>query len=290
MKKIPVYKFFKHKYGDELLVDIVDYDDMRGIHETPVFTETFYSITLVKEGNEHIGVNGQYSDITHATVITSIPGEVWSFPENVSLKALNLVFEKEFLLSFFNDSHFLDQFEYLSADRHSPFLHLSDNLYQRIHTLYKEMQEEIIGRKEKDQHILRAMLYETLMLLNRADINTNTTEKNKSEMPASRYVEQFVKLVDDNFATQHGTEFYAGKLCITSNYLNKIIHRALGKSVKTYIEDRIMRDACRQLRYTMLSVQEISEWLGYESATYFVRTFRKHIGMTPLEYRKRETE
>jgi len=26
MKRIPVYKFYKHKYGDELLVDIVDYD------------------------------------------------------------------------------------------------------------------------------------------------------------------------------------------------------------------------------------------------------------------------
>ena len=28
MKKIPVYKFYKHKYGDELLVDVISYEKM----------------------------------------------------------------------------------------------------------------------------------------------------------------------------------------------------------------------------------------------------------------------
>lgn len=213
---------------------------------------------------------------------------MWSFPQSVTLKALNLVFEKEFLLSFFNDPHFLNQFEYLSAGRQSPFLHLSDSLYERIHTLYKEMRDEIVGREEKDQHILRAMLYETLMLLKRAGMSAAYSDKNKNQMPVSRYVEQFVRLVNDNYATQHGTEFYADKLCITSNYLNKIVRHALGKSTKSYIEDIIMRNACRQLRYTTLTVQEISEWLGYETPTYFVRSFRKLMRMTPLEYRKQK--
>ncbi|WP_373825225.1 helix-turn-helix domain-containing protein, partial [Bacteroides heparinolyticus] len=53
-----------------------------------------------------------------------------------------------------------------------------------------------------------------------------------------------------------------------------------------YIQEQRMQEACRQLRYTTLSVQEISEWLGYESATYFVRSFHKARGQTPLEYRK----
>ena len=48
MKEIPVYKFFTRKYGSPLLVDVVDYDIMRpDLKKTPVFSETFYSITLV---------------------------------------------------------------------------------------------------------------------------------------------------------------------------------------------------------------------------------------------------
>ena len=42
MKRIPVYKFYKHKYGDELLVDVINYEKMMpDIRRTPVFSETF---------------------------------------------------------------------------------------------------------------------------------------------------------------------------------------------------------------------------------------------------------
>ena len=52
MKKIPVYKFYKHKYGDELLVDVISYEKMMpDIRRTLVFSETFYSITLVLEAD-----------------------------------------------------------------------------------------------------------------------------------------------------------------------------------------------------------------------------------------------
>lgn len=290
MKRIPVYKFFKHKYGSELLIDIVDYANMRAdIKRTPVFTETFYSITLVIDGNERVEVNGEGCRLRRGLAICSIPGEVWNFPEGTTMTALNLVFEKDFLLSFFRDPHFLNQFGYLRADRPSPFLNLGEELYSRILALYREMRQEIIGREHKDQHILRAMLYETLMLLKRADIEIVSEQSGGGGMPLSRFVERFMQLVDDNYAAQHGTQFYAGELCITSNYLNKIVRQALGKSTKAYIESRIMRDACRQLRYTTLSVQEIARRLGYDTPTYFVRSFRKQMGMTPLEYRKQES-
>lgn len=60
MKKIPVYKFYKHKYGDELLVDVISYEKMMpDIRRTLVFSETFYSITLVLEGSDVIAVNGK---------------------------------------------------------------------------------------------------------------------------------------------------------------------------------------------------------------------------------------
>ena len=205
------------------------------------------------------------------------------------MQALNLVFEKEFLLAFFRDSHFLDQFGYLSADRASHFLQLDDTLFNRLFGLYREMQHEINDTEQKDRHILRAMLYETLMLLSRAEVKCPEHIESKNTMPTSRYIERFVGLVNDHFTRESGTEFYADRLCITSNYLNKIVKRTLGKSTKTYIQERRMQEACRQLRYTTLSVQEISEWLGYESATYFVHSFHKTMKQTPQEYRKKIT-
>ena len=78
------------------------------------------------------------------------------------MKGFNLAFEKEFLLAFFNDPHFLDRFAFLSPDRPSPFLKLEPALFDRIHQLYLEMQKEIGREEDIDQHILMAMLYEIL--------------------------------------------------------------------------------------------------------------------------------
>jgi len=78
VKDIYTFKFWKHKYGPELLVDIVDYAVMLPpIRRHPTFTETFY---------------------------------VWEFSPESQLKGFNLAFEKEFLLTFFNDPHLLDRF------------------------------------------------------------------------------------------------------------------------------------------------------------------------------------
>ena len=251
MKKIPVYKFYKHKYGDELLVDVISYEKMiPDIRRTLVFSETFYSITLVLKGDATVAVNGKSRRLEKGLVICSIPGEVWSFEAEPQIEALNLIFEKEFLLSFFSDPHFLDRFSYLQADRSSPFLMADDAAFERIHTLYQEMRREITDYAQKDQHILRAMLYETMI-------------------------------------EEHGTEFYADRLCITPNYLNKIVRQSLGKSAKTYIFDQIFAEACRQLKYTTLPVADIAAQLHFDTATYFVRLFKKYMAMTPMEFREK---
>ena len=70
MKQIPIYKFYKHKYGDVLLIDVIDYSAMwQEILKTPTFTETFYSLTLVIDGDEAITLNGKNCIATRGTVI-----------------------------------------------------------------------------------------------------------------------------------------------------------------------------------------------------------------------------
>ena len=39
------------------------------------------------------------------------------------------------------------------------------------------------------------------------------------------------------------------------------------------------------LRNTSLRVSEIAAQIGYQNPMYFSSTFKKHTGMTPLEYR-----
>ena len=292
VKDIYTFKFWKHKYGPELLVDIVDYAVMLPpIRRHPTFMETFYSVTIVLDADETISVDGASSPVGHGSVVTSIPGEVWEFSPESQLKGFNLAFEKEFLLTFFNDPHFLDRFAFLSPERPSPFLVMEPALFDRIHLLYREMQKEIGREEDIDQHILRAMLYETLMLLSRAAFSDKSRAVfSGDDMSPSRYADKFKSLVADNYKSEHRTEYYAERLFITPNYLNRIIRRALGKSAKEYIMDMVFEEACRLLRYTDMSIEEISETLGFETSTYFIRSFGKRYGITPLRYRKTRKE
>ncbi len=288
MKKIPLYKFYKHKYGDELLVDVVNYDVMRqDINLTPFYSTSFYSIILILEGDEEVGVNGRKRRVDRGTVICGIPGEMWTHERESRLVALNLIFDKEFLLSFFNDPHFIDNFAYLSPNRSTPFLLLDDELFDRILSLYREMQKEINSGRQIDQHILRAMLYETMMLLSRAEQPAQTSVTTNDDLMSSRYISRFQQLLAEHYATEHSPEFYASQLCITSNYLNKIVRQSLGKSTKACIMEQLFHEACLLLRYTTLSIQEISSRLGFESSTYFARIFGSHVGMSPVAYREK---
>lgn len=290
MKDIYTFKFWKHKYGPELLVDIVDYAVMLPpIHRHPVFSETFYSVTIILDADEVISVGGASRKAAPGTVVTSVPGEIWQFPPESRLKGFNLAFEKDFLLSFFNDPHFLDRFTFLSPNRPSPFLDMDEDLFGRIHRLYLEMQAEIGRREAIDQHILRAMLYETLMLLSRASFSDTTRAAFHEEvMTLSRYADKFASLVADNYSIEHSTQYYADRLFITPDYLNKIARKTFGKSAKKYILDVVFDEACRRLLYTDATIDEIADAMGFETSTYFIRTFRKRYGVTPLQFRKQD--
>ncbi len=286
MKQIPLYKFHKHKYGTELLIDVLGLDDIKaGIRRNPVHRETFYCIILITGGQEEVTVNEHTRLVQAGDVVCSRPGEIWHWQSEPELEGMVLIFEEPFLLSFFNDPHFLDRFAYLQANRTSPFLHLDESLNNRFRSLLSQMKTEIDARTEKDQHILRAMLYEALALLNRAE-KAGGNGQPMNDVSANRYVDGFIHAVEAEYMMRHEVEYYADKLCITPNYLNRIVRQSLGMTAKAYIRQKLFAEARRLLSYTILSVKETTEWLHFDSASHFIRFFRKHADMTPLQYRQ----
>ncbi len=287
MKQIPLYKFYKQKYGEELLIDVLDLDYIKaGIRRHPIHRETFYCIIFITAGCEKISVNRHQRIVRPGEVICSRPGEIWEWQPESQLEGVVLIFEEQFLLSFFSDPFFLARFSYLRAERHSPFLFPDKTLQERLRHLLFLMKDEIDAHMEKDQHILRAMLYETLMLLHRAEVSDVKSVRLMNEISISRYVDKFTALVNSEYIVHHNVEYYANRLNITSNYLNKIVKQALGTTSKLYIHRLLFEESKRLLSYTTLSVNEIASTLHFDTTSYFIRFFRKHAGMTPLKYKE----
>lgn len=284
---IPQYTFFKTKYGSELLIDVVELKYVKKfLRENPTHTLTYYDITFITEGEGSFSIDNQDYVAAPRDVIFSQPGEMrnWDI-ENIA-NGYALIFEDKFLSAVFKDSLFVQHLSFFSFGMHSSCIHLPDELYIRLLQLLKDIKTEIDTYRQNDVHVLRALLYEILMLLDRTYrkmIPAGSVNKEGS----NAYIRKFIELVNDCFREQHSVLYYADKLCITPNYLNEITNSVMRVSAKQYIQDKMIEESKRLLAYTDASVSEIAFGLHFSTISYFVRFFRLHTGMTPLSYRKK---
>ncbi len=282
---IPRYTFYKTKYGSELLVDVVELKYVkRFLTKGTVHTLTYYDITFVTEGEGNFSVDNQMHKAVPCDVLFSKPGEIRNWDTGHIVNGYALIFEDEFLSSFFKDPLFVQHLSFFNVGRKSAGLHLSNELYVRMLQLLSDIKTEIDSYKQNDVHVLRALLYEALMLLDRAYqkmLSDGSTHKEASSIHISKFMER----VGADLREHHSVRYYADKLCITPNYLNEIVSSALGISAKQYIQNKVMEEAKRLLVYTDFPISEIAFELHFSTVSYFVRCFRQSTGETPLAYR-----
>lgn len=80
---------------------------------------------------------------------------------------------------------------------------------------------------------------------------------------------------------------YAARLDISPDYLQKVVKRFTGKPPVGWIHEAVVLESKALLLNTGLSVGEVAAKVGVEDPAYFSRLFKKHTGLTPVEYRKR---
>lgn len=98
---------------------------------------------------------------------------------------------------------------------------------------------------------------------------------------------RFLGLVHEYAATEHGVNFYAGKLCISPRYLNRITSMYVdGLSPKKIIDDQLVAEIKVRLCDPSLSITEIAADLNFSDQTYMSTFFRRLTGISPVEYRR----
>lgn len=71
----------------------------------------------------------------------------------------------------------------------------------------------------------------------------------------------------------------------TPDHLSHLFHRHGGEHLAAHINRLRVERAARLLQETALSGKEIAWACGFAGPSYFIRTFRRHHGCTPQEYR-----
>ena len=178
---IPRYTFYKHKYGSELLVDVVELEYVKKfLAKSTVHTLNYYDITFITEGKGAFTVDNQTYEAIPCDVLFSKPGEIRNWDTHHIINGYALIFEEEFLSSLFKDSLFVRHLSFFQIESFSSRLHLSDELYTRILETLHDIKMEIDSYQQGDVHVLRALLYEVLMLLDRAYLKMTSMEEGRS--------------------------------------------------------------------------------------------------------------
>ena len=112
-----------------------------------------------------------------------------------------------------------------------------------------------------------------------------------SQKPFSRSEElagQFLSLVDIHCHEHHNIKWYADALHLTPVYISNAVKQVTGRTAGDNITDCLIRKAKSLLLTSTLSVQQISDRLGFQNQSHFGTFFRRAVGMSPQKFRRRD--
>lgn len=95
---------------------------------------------------------------------------------------------------------------------------------------------------------------------------------------------------DEIYSSEFSLDRLAELASVKPRVLSSVLNDTLNKSFYTLLNEYRVREACRRLedeeRYGHLTIEAISQSLGYKSRTTLVNVFKKQIGLTPTEYQR----
>lgn len=166
-------------------------------------------------------------------------------------------------------------------------LYHSEESYSAIYDLFKKMIAEFESKDdfyvEITQNISRTILMYIFRIINCADQGFNIHKTNGA-------LEKVIRFINDNYKNNISLEDIAHACYINKYYLSHQFSKFKGMSVGKYVLSMKIEEAKRLLETTSFSINEISERSGFNDPNYFSRSFKKELGISPLNYRKKATD
>lgn len=153
-----------------------------------------------------------------------------------------------------------------------------------MQSILREMQE----RDLEHQMVCQAYMNILVVQLMR---NTETSMTQVSDSShANRQCATIRRYIDNHYKEPLTLDLLASEVNVNKYYLAHAYKEAYGISPINYMIARRIQAGKRLLIETDLSLSQISGILGFSSASYFSQSFRKAEGISPVEYRKINTQ
>ncbi|MBE7021609.1 MAG: helix-turn-helix domain-containing protein [Ruminococcaceae bacterium] len=172
------------------------------------------------------------------------------------------------------------------------YVMLTQYTLEEVKRICLSIGSEIEKKQDEWESAVRAHLTTLLILLKRYANDRKTTIVAESVRSKDRImVFQAMRIAMDNYRCKDiSLEKIASDLYISKSYLSRIFKKVTGEHFSDYVRSVRLKQACRLLRDTSLTIEQIVHECGLKDVPSFYQLFKSHTLMTPYQYRTSERE
>jgi AraC family transcriptional activator of pobA len=235
--------------------------------------DRLHQLLLLTAGNGNVEIDGQTRALAPMSLVNVPPGHVHAFSFKRGTEGWVTTLATELL------DHILRGVGDVSAALGNAFVVTAGD---DARFLMRRIAEEFDGRGNARALILRGLAGTLLGLAARSAPGRVGAALDLTE---SHLFQKFQALLEAHVLEHWRVNDYARAMAVSATHLSRVTRAATGRPASQLIDERIMREARRNLVYTNQPVAAITYALGYSDPAYFSRVFSRVTGLSPRAFR-----
>ncbi len=118
-------------------------------------------------------------------------------------------------------------------------------------------------------------------------INSFTHLLSKNTHSTKGVIDEVLKYIEDNIAGDLSLVTVSSTVFHSPTYLSKLFKKNMGVGFCKYVVNQRMKLACNMVLNSDKKINEIASIVGFDSVSYFIKTFKKTYNLSPQEYRNK---
>lgn len=179
---------------------------------------------------------------------------------------------------------------YVMRCRTNPVLNLSGDHIRLLLRNMSRINDTLLNKK----HLFHLDILEkeiSIFVFELANIvcqNENYKQEESSFNRKNQLLMQFLELLSKNVKHERSVSYYSSQLCISNQYLARIVKEETGQTVYDCISYLLLNEAEALLRRKEQTVQQVAESLNFSDQASFSKFFKKHKGISPIKFKNGE--
>ena len=246
----------------------------------------YYTVLIVNKAKGQHKIDFNSYELSNKQIYFVAPGQVHQVIEEEQSFGFAMTFSNQFLIENSIQLSFIESLNLFQNYGQNPPLIPSENQFEAIEGFSNQI--FTLFNSDANMKFLSIGAFLKLLLIECNNICSINPIESDIDSSGDNSIRLFKKEVENNYKKEHSTTFYANKLFITPDHLNRTFKAKIGKTAKDYIQARIITEAKRLLYFTDLSNKEIGFELGFNEPANFSAFFKKQTQVSPSNFKKTE--